>query len=93
VSIAVNGTTGKVLHKKVTDGLIYFGTVAQPGDVEETPSIRHGGRYALAMVRRHNVSSIVSVPLLRSASADSFSAISFFVPDVRRMMFNRMYKN
>jgi hypothetical protein len=37
VSIAVNGTTGKVLHEIVTDGLIFFGTVAQPGDVEETP--------------------------------------------------------
>ena len=36
VSIAVNGTTGKVLHEIVTDGSIYFGTVAQPGDVEET---------------------------------------------------------
>ena len=36
VSIAVNGTTGKVLHEIVTTGAIYFGTVAQPGDVEET---------------------------------------------------------
>jgi glycogen debranching enzyme len=36
VSIAVNKTTGKVLHEIVTDGSIYFGTVAQPGDVEET---------------------------------------------------------
>src|SRR5580693_6099003 len=30
---------------------------------------------------------------MSSPSADSFSAISFFVPDVRRMMFGRMYKN
>jgi glycogen debranching enzyme len=36
VSIAANGTTGKVLHEIVTDGSIFFGTVAQPGDVEET---------------------------------------------------------
>jgi glycogen debranching enzyme len=36
VSIAVNGTTGKVLHEIVTTGAIYFGTVAQPGDVQET---------------------------------------------------------
>jgi hypothetical protein len=36
VSIAVNETTGKVLHEIVTDGSIYFGTVAQPGDVQET---------------------------------------------------------
>ncbi len=36
VSTAVNGTTGKVLHEIVTDGSIYFGTVAQPGDVQET---------------------------------------------------------
>jgi glycogen debranching enzyme len=36
VSIAVNGTTGKVLHEIVTTGAIFFGTVAQPGDVEET---------------------------------------------------------
>ena len=33
VSTAVNG----LLHEIVTDGSIYFGTVAQPGDVEETP--------------------------------------------------------
>jgi hypothetical protein len=37
VSTAVNGLTGKVLHEIVTDGSIYFGTVTQPGDVEETP--------------------------------------------------------
>jgi glycogen debranching enzyme len=37
VSIAVNGTTGKVLHEIVTTGAIFFGTVAQPGDVQETP--------------------------------------------------------
>lgn len=37
VSIAVNKPTGKVLHEIVTDGSIYFGTVAQPGDVQETP--------------------------------------------------------
>jgi hypothetical protein len=36
VSMAVNKTTGKLLHEIVTDGSIYFGTVAQPGDVEET---------------------------------------------------------
>jgi glycogen debranching enzyme len=36
VSIAVNKKTGKLLHEIVTDGSIYFGTVAQPGDVEET---------------------------------------------------------
>jgi glycogen debranching enzyme len=36
VSIAVNATTGKILHEIVTTGAIYFGTVAQPGDVEET---------------------------------------------------------
>jgi glycogen debranching enzyme len=36
VSIAVNKTTGKLLHEIVTDGSIYFGTVGQPGDVQET---------------------------------------------------------
>jgi hypothetical protein len=36
VSQAVNGTTGKVLHEIVTDGSIYFGTNAQPGDTNET---------------------------------------------------------
>jgi hypothetical protein len=36
VSQAVNGQTGKVLHEIVTDGSIYFGTNAQPGDVNET---------------------------------------------------------
>jgi glycogen debranching enzyme len=36
VSIAVNKKTGKLLHEIVTDGSIYFGTVAQPGDVQET---------------------------------------------------------
>jgi hypothetical protein len=36
VSQAVNGKTGKVLHEIVTDGSIYFGTNAQPGDVNET---------------------------------------------------------
>jgi hypothetical protein len=36
VSRAVNGETGKVLHEIVTDGSIYFGTNAQPGDVNET---------------------------------------------------------
>jgi hypothetical protein len=36
VSRAVNGSTGKVLHEIVTDGSIYFGTNAQPGDVNET---------------------------------------------------------
>jgi glycogen debranching enzyme len=32
----VNGATGKVLHEIVTDGSIYFGTNAQPGDTNET---------------------------------------------------------
>jgi glycogen debranching enzyme len=36
VSEVVNGTTGKVLHEIVTDGSIYFGTNAQPGDTNET---------------------------------------------------------
>jgi hypothetical protein len=36
VSQAVNGSTGKVLHEIVTDGSIYFGTNAQPGDTNET---------------------------------------------------------
>jgi hypothetical protein len=36
VSQAVNGTTGKVLHETVTDGSIYYGTNAQPGDTNET---------------------------------------------------------
>jgi hypothetical protein len=36
VSQAVNGTTGKVLHELVTDGSIYFGTILQPGDTNET---------------------------------------------------------
>jgi hypothetical protein len=36
VSRAVNGSTGKVLHEIVTDGSIYFGTNAQPGDTNET---------------------------------------------------------
>jgi hypothetical protein len=35
VSIAVNGTTGKVLHEIVTDGLIFFGTVAQPATLKK----------------------------------------------------------
>src|ERR1700760_3121542 len=30
---------------------------------------------------------------MSSPWADSFSAISFFVPEVRRMMFTRIYKN
>jgi glycogen debranching enzyme len=37
LAIAENEPIGKVLHEIVTDGSIYFGTVAQPGDVEETP--------------------------------------------------------
>jgi hypothetical protein len=36
VSQIVNGPTGKVLHEIVTTGAIYFGTNAQPGDVNET---------------------------------------------------------
>jgi hypothetical protein len=36
VSQIVNGTTGKVLHEIVTDGSIFFGTNAQPGDTNET---------------------------------------------------------
>jgi hypothetical protein len=36
VSQAVNGSTGKVLHETVTDGSIYYGTDAQPGDTNET---------------------------------------------------------
>lgn len=36
VSQVVNGTSGKVLHEIVTDGSIYFGTVNQPGDTNET---------------------------------------------------------
>jgi hypothetical protein len=36
VSQAVNGSTGKVLHETVTDGSIYYGTNAQPGDTNET---------------------------------------------------------
>jgi hypothetical protein len=36
VSQAVNGSTGKVVHEIVTDGSIYFGTNAQPGDTNET---------------------------------------------------------
>ena len=36
VSQAVNGSTGKVLHEIVTNGCIYFGTTAQPGDTNET---------------------------------------------------------
>ena len=32
----MNGSTGKVLHEIVTDGSIYFGTNAQPGDTNET---------------------------------------------------------
>ena len=36
VSRAVNGATGKVLHEIVTDGSIYFGTNAEPGDTNGT---------------------------------------------------------
>jgi hypothetical protein len=36
VSQAVNGSTGKVLHEIVTNGCIYYGTNAQPGDTNET---------------------------------------------------------
>jgi hypothetical protein len=36
VSQVVNGSTGKVLHEIVTNGCIYYGTVAQPGDTNET---------------------------------------------------------
>jgi hypothetical protein len=36
ISQLVNGSTGKVLHEIVTNGSIYFGTVAQPGDTNET---------------------------------------------------------
>jgi hypothetical protein len=36
VSQAVNGATGKVLHETVTNGCIYYGTNAQPGDTNET---------------------------------------------------------
>jgi hypothetical protein len=36
VSQAVNGSTGKVLHETVTNGCIYYGTNAQPGDTNET---------------------------------------------------------
>jgi hypothetical protein len=36
VSQLVNGSTGKVIHECVTDGSIYFGTIAQNGDVNET---------------------------------------------------------
>jgi hypothetical protein len=43
VSIAVNRTTGKVLHEIVTDGLIYFGTVAQPGEFLATEPVGTAG--------------------------------------------------
>jgi len=36
VSQIVNGATGKVLHEIVTDGSIFFGANAQPGDTNET---------------------------------------------------------
>ena len=36
VSQIANGATGKVLHEIVTNGSIYFGTNAQPGDTNET---------------------------------------------------------
>jgi hypothetical protein len=36
VSQALNGSTGKILHENVTDGSIYYGTNAQPGDTNET---------------------------------------------------------
>jgi hypothetical protein len=37
LSQIVNGATGKVLHEIVTNGSVYFGTNAQPGDTNETP--------------------------------------------------------
>jgi hypothetical protein len=36
ISQIVNGSTGKVLHEIVTNGCIYYGTDAQPGDTNET---------------------------------------------------------
>jgi glycogen debranching enzyme len=36
VSRAVNGSTGKVVHEVVTDGSVYFGTNADPGNTNET---------------------------------------------------------
>jgi glycogen debranching enzyme len=36
VSRAVNGSTGKVVHEVVTDGSVYWGTNADPGNTNET---------------------------------------------------------
>jgi glycogen debranching enzyme len=36
VSKVLNGDTGKVVHEIVTDGSVYFGGVADPGDTNET---------------------------------------------------------
>ena len=36
VSLAINGDSGKVVHEVVTDGSVYFGTLADPGNTDET---------------------------------------------------------
>jgi hypothetical protein len=36
VSRIVNGSTGKVVHEVVTDGSVYFGSTASPGNTNET---------------------------------------------------------
>ncbi|MEA2284535.1 MAG: hypothetical protein QOJ21_578 [Solirubrobacteraceae bacterium] len=36
VSLALNGTSGKVVHEVVSDGTVYFGAQADPGNTDET---------------------------------------------------------
>ena len=36
VSRAINGDSGKVVHEVVTEGSVYFGTLADPGNTDET---------------------------------------------------------
>jgi hypothetical protein len=36
VSVALNGTSGKVVHEVVSDGTVYFGALADPGNTDET---------------------------------------------------------
>jgi hypothetical protein len=36
VSVLLNGNSGKVVHEVVADGSVYFGTLAHPGNTDET---------------------------------------------------------
>jgi hypothetical protein len=39
VSRALNGDSGKVVHEVVTDGTVYFGALADPGNTDETAKL------------------------------------------------------